>query len=381
MHAHRAGILALLGSWILSGCGGESTSHPFSNGPDGGDASVSGGGSGSGAGGSASAAGGSSGANASGGAPGAGGSAEGGLGTGGTSAEGGPCAPPALATDTALCLRFSPETIVPRADKALDEWGVLVVQVFDTPNPPDKNASQVALAERVLPANSASGGEIALSALRPMRLVHAFPSTVYVRAFFVDNPDVLAQGNKIAWGVWVGGVNLADGIQKNEPLLPVPLEVGRGNLLDLTLTALRRLDVTVKTTATPIGDGQGKLDVIAVDKPDPGKKPAVFGSASTPCADVTAGDVTLTGVVVGDGPYYVTGVLNDLGTPGDLPPGSLVSLEPTDGGFQIPTELTYGKGNYRPSVTIDLNYVVPLGADAGTPGPNSCRALGIDAGP
>jgi hypothetical protein len=272
---------------------------------------------------------------------------------------------------------FAPEVINVQANPALDGRGTLILQVFDTPTPPEKNPP--ALVERLLPINPKN--ELSISNLPVERLVGKLPATVYVRALFIDNPALLVPGTALTYGAWVGGVDLTKGFLTKEPLTAVPVQIGQGNALTLPLSALRKLTVTVHASATPIGDGQGKLAIIAVNGADPTKKPPAFGYAVDACADVVAGDVTLTGFVIGAGPYWVTGILNDLGLPGDLPPGSLSALDLTGGKVRIPKELVIGPGDYSPSVKIDLGFVSPLPADAGAPGPNSCADLaGADGG-
>ena len=154
---------------LAVGCGGESST--FSPPPAEGGLAGSGGKSsgGSANGGSQSAGGsGQSGAGGSGqsGAGGSGQSGAGGVtGAGGSAADAGPCPAPADPNDTAMCVTFSPEDVQAENDPGLDKRGVFVVQIFDTPNPPKQNAGQIALFERVVPASSATGGQIALDAL------------------------------------------------------------------------------------------------------------------------------------------------------------------------------------------------------------------------
>jgi hypothetical protein len=165
--------------------------------------------------------------------------------------------------------------------------------------------------------------------------------------------------------------------------MPVTLQPGQGNAVDIPLVALRKLDVTVHTSATPIGDGQGPLGVVVVNDSDPAKKPPPVGAATMKCADVTNGDLHLTGFFVGAGKHWVTGLLKDISLAGDFPPGSLAALSKSGSTYTIPASFTAPRTAYTASVTIDLSFVVPYPADAGTPPPNSCADLGItgDAGP
>jgi hypothetical protein len=377
---------------LAVGCGGESTSFvpapPTDGGPNGTGGKGSGASSGTGgqsAGGSAQAGAGGASQGGAGGAS-TGGSGQSGAGgttgTGGAASDAGACPAPASANDTAICFTFSPESIQAESDPTLDKRGVFVVQVFETPNPPKQNAGAIALFERVLPANSASGGQIALDALRPIRAVASFPSTVYVRALFVDNPGPFTTG-ELGYGSWVGGVNFLDGIQKDEPLVAVALQQGQGNVVDVPLVALRKLDVTVHLDATPLGDGQGPLAVVVVNDEDPVTKPPPVGAAVGPCVDVAAGDVHLTGFFVGGGPHWVTGILKDLGGSGDIPPGALAALSVNGQAYRLPTRIDVAPDAYTASATINLTFVSPLPADAGAVPPNSCADLGLggDAGP
>jgi hypothetical protein len=380
---------------VIAGCGGDTSafvSQPRPDGGLGGTGGASSGGSpntgGQSNGGSGQSGGGGAGQSGAGGSgtSGAGGSGQAGAGgasgSGGAHPEAGPCPAPPSSNETAICLTFSPEDIQAESDPTLDKRGVFVVQVFDTPNPPNQNAGAIALFERVVPASSAPGGQVALDALRPIRAVAAFPSTVYVRAIFVDNPGPFATGD-LGFGAWVGGVNFRDGIQKDEPVLPVALRQGEGNVVDVELVALRKLDVTVHLAATAIGDGEGPLAAVVVNDEDPTQKPPPVGIAAAGCANVSAGDVHLTGFFVGGGRHWVTAILKDLGGAGDIPAGSLASLNVNGQTYRLPTHMDVAPTAYSASVTIDLNWVAPLPADAGTVPPNSCADLGIgvDAGP
>ena len=374
--SERAFGAIILGAALLAGCSRDSGSafSPADAGDGSGGAATggaaspgAGGTAGQGNGGTASGGGGMA---AAGGSVAAGGSAAAG-GAGGTTPGG--CAAPADRKQTAMCVTLAPESITPQSDPALDEKGVFLLEVFDTPTPPQKDASSVALIERVVPANPGTG-EVSLSAIPMQRLVGTLPAVVYVRAVFVDNPARLAQGAAFGWGAWVGGIELGDGFQDKEPILPVKVTVGQGNALTLQLVALRRLTVKVHASATPVGDGQGPLTAVVAGGADAAKKPPAFGLARAACADISK-DVTLTGFVIGKGPYWITGVLNDLGLPGDLPPGALAALDVTATAVTIPQMLTYAAGDYTPTASIDLSYVVPLTADAGGVPPNSCADL------
>jgi hypothetical protein len=178
-------------------------------------------------------------------------------------------------------------------------------------------------------------------------------------------------------------VNFLDGIQKDEPLIAVPLQHGQGNVVDIPLVALRKLDVTVHLDATPLGDGQGPLGVVVVNDEDPTKKPPPVGAATARCANVATGDVHLTGFFVGSGAHWVTGILKDLGGAGDIPAGSLAGLSVNGQTYRLPTRIDVAPTAYTASATVNLTWVAPLPADAGAVPPNSCADLGLvgDAGP
>lgn len=315
-----------------------------------------------------------------GGSPGAGGTSGGGAGgtaggggTGGTdSGTSDPCMAAPNPGETAICVTLHPESITPENDPTLDERGVLAVQVFATATPPlDTSSASVALAQYVAPPQG-STTEFALADVTPVRLAGAFPATVYVRALFIDAPGATTIGA----GFWLGGFDVTNGIQQVAPLLPVNLQVGQANALDMDLKALRRLTATVHLATTPVGDGQGPLQVFAVSGSDITKNPPVFGYASFPCVDLPGADAILQGFVIGPGPYWITAVLNDLLLPGVLPPGAAVSLDVTSTSVTIPTQLVLAPTDYTPSATVDLNYTIPASnPDGGALPPNSCAVL------
>ncbi len=362
-------------------CGGQSSSGNFTNnGKDAGTGAAGGvGGAGSGAGGSDLMAGGSAGFAAGGTGVGATGGAAGSANDGGEVDAAG-CAGP-IAGETALCVSVLPERIVAQDDPTLDKKGKYYLQIFDTPTPPD---GATPLASRTLPLLAAN--EIAVDAIPTVRLAAVLPATVYVRAFFVDNAAALNQkpGSSLVYGTWLGGMDLTNGIQTNQPLLPVPLQLGAGNSVTIPLTALRKLTATIHASVTPIGDGQGPLAFLAVEDPNPGNKPPLFGYGAVTCGDVSASrSAVVTGFILAGGPHWVTASLKDVGGKGDFPPGSLASLTVTAGKAMIPKELVVGATDYAPSVNINLDYAVPWPADGGAIPPNSCADLAAlaDGGP
>jgi hypothetical protein len=391
MHfAPRALVLALAGAALAFACGGDTNNNPFSDGggaagPDGsagsGGGSESGGTSAGGKGASGAAAGAQGGTGTGGTSPGTGGSA-GATASGGSAGSSGAagCLPPANKMQTAVCVTLLPETITPEPDPELDEKGVLAIQIFDTPNPPAKDASKVALAERIVPANPGTA-EVALADVKTERLVATLPSVVYVRALFIDNPSLLEAGGRFGYGAWIGGFDVTDGFQDKEPVLPVKLTLGAANAIDLPLVALRKLTVNVRRSVQPVGDGEGPLTAVVVARQDPTMKPPPFGLAHEPCADLSGGGrVTLTGFVIGTGPYWAAAAMNDLGLTGEFPPGTLASLDVNGSKITIPQKLEYAATDYAPLVNLDLSYVVPYDLDAGPVPPNSCADIGVPDG-
>ncbi|HEX7668014.1 MAG TPA: hypothetical protein VF395_00415, partial [Polyangiaceae bacterium] len=137
-------------------CGGSSTDGAFHAADGGPDASSK-----AGAGGGSAAAGGGGGVGGAGGNAAAGQTSAGGSpGTGGTPAgDSGACPGPGMPGTTRICLNLVPEKITPKpGDPALDEKGILVVQVFNTDSPPAKDADKIALAQKIFPKDAVLGG-------------------------------------------------------------------------------------------------------------------------------------------------------------------------------------------------------------------------------
>jgi hypothetical protein len=300
-------------------------------------------------------------------------------GTGGTRSEGGAgdCAAPRDVTDAAICLTISPESMTFESDPRFDGSGVLVVQVFDRPDPPSELEDTIALYSRAWPPDL-MGTEESLSNLpAPRILIADAPDTVYVRVYFADNDAIFEGTEDIVAGTWVGGLDLTNGLVEGAELSPVTIATGQGNDVDVSLIAMRELTVTVNVSAVPLGDGEGPLSIVAVDSADLGNSQGTYGFGTAGCVDVADAPLTVTGLVLGAGPYWVTGVLNDLGGGGALPAGSLVAFDYDAQTMTatIPQQLTIPSGAYRLESTIDLSLAIPVGAEAGAPGPNSCADL------
>jgi hypothetical protein len=279
--------------------------------------------------------------------------------------EGGvaPCPPPADPSKASLCLMLAPEDIAFTGDPRFDGKGWVGVQVFDSafPDSPD-GGSKPALATAVLPAGAPDAGTIDLSQGVPMVPFDGLPDTVYVRAIFIDNP---APTGAIAAGTWIAGYDLSNGIQNKLPLYAQTLTRGSGTSITLHLVALRELIVTMNRSVAPAGNGEGPATFAATPDQVPTASSKLFGLGNSACARVDGtNQAQVSGFVVGKGPYYVLGALDDFGLAdggGGIPPGSLVSLELAGGGYQIPAAnlLTYPANAYRVSQTISLGLVVP----------------------
>jgi hypothetical protein len=285
------------------------------------------------------------------------------------------CAPPADATKAALCIVVAPEAIAfVAADPSFDGKGLLAVDVHDTADPdgPD-GGSLPALQGATFPSIDGGGPEIDLSSTLPaLRFDGLPPGVVYPRVVFVDSRDT----QNVGAGWWLGGYDLSRGLEKPTLLRPVSLVAGEGTVVTIDLTALRALGVTLTRSAAPIGNGQGPAIVVVTPDSTPSDASALFGAATSPCANLAMADASAVanGFVFGSGPYYAVGVLDDFDEDASvsLPPGALSSLSLVDGAVTAPpsTLLQYGPRDYVVQKTIDLDLAVPA-PDAGAD-PVSC---------
>lgn len=280
---------------------------------------------------------------------------------------------PADSTKAALCISFTHDALdFLAADPSFDGKGLLAVDVHDTPNPdaPD-GGSLPALSGAVFPrATAAMRGRS--TSPRPCRRFASTgcrraPST---RAIFLDSRDT----QKVGAGWWLGGYDLTGGLQTHNLLLPVTLTAGTGTAITLDLTALRGIGVTLTRSVTPLGNGQGPGTVIFTPSALPNDASTFFGVASNPCVNLAADDASalVTGFVLGSGPYYAFGVLDDFVADAALalPPGALTSLAQVDGSIVNPSssQVQYAPGAYVVTKILDLDLVVPFpdgGPDGG----------------
>jgi hypothetical protein len=187
-------------------------------------------------------------------------------------------------------------------------------------------------------------------------------STVYARAVFVDDP---APAPQIGASTWLAGYDLSAGFQTQTPLVARTLPAGVGTSLSIDLVALREMIVTMNRSVTPAGNGEGPATALATPDQAPGSASPLFGLANNACARVDGTNTAqVPGFVIGTGPYFIAGVLDDFGLADSgvsLPPGALTSLQAADGGYVLPAanKMTYDPKAYRVSQTITLNVVIP----------------------
>ena len=88
--------------------------------------------------------------------------------------------------------------------------------------------------------------------------------------------------------------------------------------------------MTLTRSVAPAGNGQGPATVVVTAESVPTDASTLLGAASVPCANLAAADASVTahGFVLGAGPYYALGVLDDFAPEGGsiLPPGAITSL-------------------------------------------------------
>jgi hypothetical protein len=272
-----------------------------------------------------------------------------------------PCAPPGDPTKAALCVTVVPEAMTFTSDPRFDGKGYLVAQAFDTslPDYPDGGETPSLAAQTF---GEPDAGTVDLSQPLPVIRFDGLPGAVYPRVVFVDDPDTTVD---IGAGTWLAGYDLGDGLGGQPALVAQPLVVGSGTSITMTLTALRELVVTMQRTVAPAGNGEGPATFVATTDQVPGNGSPLFGVGQNACSRVDGTNQTqVSGFVIGSGPYYVAGILDDFGLADGgvtLPPGGLVSLQQTNGTFQIPAadQLTYPATAYRVSQTITLDLVLP----------------------
>jgi hypothetical protein len=372
-----------------AGAGGSTAGSGGSDAGSGGSTAGSGG-SDAGAGGSAAGSGGSS-AGSGGSAAGAGGSAAGSGGSGQAGSAGqADCEAPADPTKAAVCVSFAPEAMDFEAnDPQLDGQGILYLAAYDTAFPdngPGEQDDEQPIAAVVFPPQPGPEAiTTGLTGLPPLRL-DGLPSTVYLRALFFDNLEALEKGD-IAWGVWFGGQDLSKGLLQDIPINQQTLPAGKGTPLQLSLTALRRLEVTVKLNpnSKPLDGGNGPFGWFAFNQSSVSEGLPIFGISGERCLSLPATpDPVVRGFVVGSGDRFILGNLNDFNQNEGVSGGSILNATFSPGKLDIVGgKVTFAPKAYRTSHSIDLSLVVPLGPGANPPS-YTCplafsRVLWVDA--
>ena len=307
----------------------------------------------------------------------------------------GGCGSPLNPSLSALCLKLIPEALTLVAgNEALDGKGVWIIQVYDMADPKLADGGDAQpLATKVLPEQDAGTnppltmgiyddpGEVRFDGL---------PPTVYVRAFFADNFAALGAGGP-TYGLWLGGIDTSNGLFGTGVLNPIALWAGQASEKTLDVIALRRITMKLQDAPTlnAFGDGQGPASFALfadqqIGNQDGGSAPG-YGYGKVPCGDLFAsGGITIDGVFIGNGPYYTFGFVDDLGTgsgtPGGFGAGTILDLEATPGGPQIPSsaKLTIPFGAYEATGTVNLNFALP-GTGQLPPDTTQCSSLS-DAG-
>jgi hypothetical protein len=97
------------------------------------------------------------------------------------------------------------------------------------------------------------------------------------------------------------------------------------------------------------------------------------------CADLSAAQVAVAqGFVLGQGPYWLGGFLDDFGSGGDgLAPGSMTSADSLDGGITLPAanQIAFAADAYAVAHSIELNVTI-----SGDEGGGDALSCGGDAG-
>ena len=239
-----------------------------------------------------------------------------------------PCPDPREPGLASACITLDPEAVATmESDPELDGVGVLLVEIYDTPD--------ITAADPIATLRKTEGleelEEFDIGNL-PFISLDRLPGTIYARAGFFDNPNELGFDSIKRGGAWIGG---ADNPSDPSLLRPIELKVDAGTSVTLPMVAARRLNVTVSVAedATPSDGAEGLVAWTAYssERPAPGAIPS--GEGRRLCADLSGGPTVVTGHVFGPGPHYVVATLDDYGLGLDNAglgnvPGSLVSGMP-----------------------------------------------------
>lgn len=276
----------------------------------------------------------------------------------------------------------------------LDNMGTLLIYAFGVPNPADGGpdggaATPIAQPIAIPPPNDAGLFTMempvsALTSLQPIP-IDVPVTTAYILTYFIDNPAGFQalQQNTLTYGMFVGGLDLTQGIQPVPPVRPVTLTAGQGTIVKQYLTVMRKFDsVVVRAPVLPDGgllppaaggDGTGTL-LIGAYRQAPVGTTQVFGGSLYPCVDIIReAPYPVTGFFytpTGGGDTWFTGDLNDFGDQTTAPPkGSMVSVALDDAGAQVipdTQKVTVGTSDYAvtiPFIALTAATQPPSGPD------------------
>ena len=206
--------------------------------------------------------------------------------------DAGPCAPPANASQSAVCISLTPEAIAFTSDPRFDGKGILSVAVYGTalPDYPD-GGTMPALAGQTY--TGASSVDLSMP-VPTTRFDGLSPGQVYARAVFVDDPNPT---KAVEAGYWLGGYDLSNGLQSQTPLLPITLTAGQGTAVTMDLTALRQLVVTLSLSpgTMPEGNGQGPAVFLVTPTNAPSTGTSFFGVGQTTCSTLSESATAVVG--------------------------------------------------------------------------------------
>jgi hypothetical protein len=166
---------------------------------------------------------------------------------------------------------------------------------------------------------------------------------------FIDNPRWHPQRNPLTYGMFVGGLQLGEGVQTPPNLSEVTVNPGQGRNHTMVLTPLRKLTTRVSKfqPVTPAGNGQGQLVLGVFQTDDPrsdiaigGARPGCINANNYPWAPSDAAawpdgyEVNAFFFSNGAGSYYVGGQVDDYNIGANPSSGALVSVIRNDAGVE-----------------------------------------------
>ncbi len=316
---------------------------------------------------------------------GADGGGDGSAGTGGSAGDSGTdagdgglpaCANPVSASTSRLCLHLRPETITPQATPDLDGRGQLFVFVYGNAA---GTGAPLAVVPYPPPVDGGLPNEVDVDEL-PMVPVEfntpAAPAMVYVYAVFADNMAWHANRAGLTYGLFVGGLALAEGVQPRPPLNGITVTAGQGKAQPMILTALRKLETRVfrQPGLTIPGNGEGPL-ALGVFRDDDPRAAIAYGGARPGCINSnlyvrSTSDAAppnpgfpVNAFFFGSGDFWVGAQVDDYNLGNNPSSGALVSVVLNDAGAQrLPPfqKIAVGATSYSASLpAVILTGTVP----------------------